>query len=121
MSQLVVRSIDYFAEQRSGNNAGALVPILVKIQLLQRRLLEDEDAFTSSWNWVDAFLRIEHGANSPLYRALRQVMMARRALLLLDVPETRMLIVQPTRYSNYTKMGRGMPTFKQCDRIRGSA
>lgn len=34
-------------------------------------------------------------------------------LLFLDAPETRWLITKPTRYSNFTKLGRGMPTFKQ--------
>lgn len=34
-------------------------------------------------------------------------------LLLLDAPETRWLITRTTKYSNFTKMGRGMPTFKQ--------
>jgi hypothetical protein len=62
-----------------------LVPILVKVQVLQRRLLEAPDAFASAWNYIDAFLRLEHEASRPaLYRMLRQAMMARRALLLLD-------------------------------------
>ena len=62
-----------------------LVPILVKVQVLQRRLLEAPDAFAGSWNYIDAYLRLEHEANQPaLYRMLRQAMMARRALLLLD-------------------------------------
>lgn len=34
-------------------------------------------------------------------------------LLLLDVPETRQIITRPTRYSNFSRFGRGMPTFKQ--------
>ena len=34
-------------------------------------------------------------------------------LLLLDVPETRALITAKTAYSNFTRLGRGMPTFKQ--------
>ena len=62
-----------------------LVPILVKVQVLQRRLLEAPDAFAGAWNYMDAFLRLEHEASRPaLYRMLRQAMMARRALLLLD-------------------------------------
>jgi NLR family CARD domain-containing protein 3 len=62
-----------------------LVPILVKVQVLQRRLLEAPDAFAGAWNYIDAFLRLEHEASRPaLYRMLRQAMMARRALLLLD-------------------------------------
>ena len=43
------------------------------------------DAFASSWNWVDAYLRVVHAAERPeLYRMLRQALMARRALLLFD-------------------------------------
>eukprot|EP00900_Chrysochromulina_parva_P003387 jgi/Chrpa1/13049/Chrysochromulina_OHIO_Genome00024578-RA len=62
-----------------------LVPILVKVQNLQQRLLEAPDAFAVAWNYIDAFLRLEHEASSTaLYRMLRQAMMARRALLLLD-------------------------------------
>jgi Ran GTPase-activating protein (RanGAP) involved in mRNA processing and transport len=62
-----------------------LVPILVKVQVLQRRLLEAPDTFAGSWNYIDAFLRLEHEASRPaLYRMLRQAMMARRALLLID-------------------------------------
>ena len=62
-----------------------LVPILVKVQVLQQRLLEAPDAFASAWNYIDAYLRLEHEASRPaLYRMLRQAMMARRALLLLD-------------------------------------
>ena len=62
-----------------------LVPILVKVQVLQQRLLEAPDAFAVAWNYIDAFLRLEHEASCPaLYRMLRQAMMARRALLLLD-------------------------------------
>ena len=57
----------------------------VKVQLLQRRLLQDEGAFAASWNWVDAFLKAEHGAASPdHYLMLRQALMARRVVLLLD-------------------------------------
>jgi len=62
-----------------------LVPILVKVQVLQQRLLDAPDAFASAWNYIDAYLRLEHEASRPaLYRMLRQAMMARRALLLLD-------------------------------------
>ena len=61
---------------------GELVPILIKVQRLQRRLLDTPDAFAASWNWLDAYLRLEHEPTA--YRFLRQAMMARRALLLLD-------------------------------------
>ena len=62
-----------------------LVPIVIKVQLLQARLLETSDAFTLRWNWVDAYLRLVYHAEKPeVYRMLRQAMMARRALLLID-------------------------------------
>ena len=57
------------------------VPIVVKVQLLQRRLLQEPGAFEAAWNYLDAFLRLEHDVS--LYRMLRQAMMARRALLML--------------------------------------
>ena len=60
------------------------MPILVRVQLLQTRLLEAPDVFKAAWNWVDAYLRLEHGQGSPLYRMLRQAMAARRAPILLD-------------------------------------
>ena len=59
-----------------------LIPILVKVQLLQARLLDEPDAFGTAWNWIDAFLRFEH--SEPTYLMLRQAMASRRALLLLD-------------------------------------
>ena len=59
-----------------------LVPILVKVQLLQTRLLDEPDTFGTAWNWIDAFLRFEH--SEPTYLMLRQAMASRRALLLLD-------------------------------------
>ena len=37
-----------------------------------------------SWNWADAYLRLEHAERLGLYRMLRQAMMARQALLLID-------------------------------------
>jgi hypothetical protein len=63
-----------------------LVPILIKVQELQRRLLTDtaQEVFARSWNWVDAFLQCVHGIDSAPYRMLRQALMARRALILLD-------------------------------------
>ena len=72
LSQLVVLSL-----------AGELVPILVKVQLLQRRLIAWPRVFEASWNWVDAFLSLELGDGAH-YRMLRQAMASRRALLLLD-------------------------------------
>lgn len=42
-------------------------------------------------------------------------------VLLLQVAETRALLTANTRYSNYTKRGRGMPTFKQFAFFRHAA
>jgi len=72
ISQAVVLALD----------RAELVPIVIKVQLLQARLRDAPDALASHWNWVDAYLRLTEGP--ALYRMLRQAMMARRALLLLD-------------------------------------
>ena len=62
---------------------GELVPIPIKVQQLQRRLLESPSAFATCWNWIDAYLRLEHGGGA-VYRMLRQAMASRRAIILLD-------------------------------------
>ena len=74
LSQLVALSLA--AAERE------LVPIVIKVPHLERRLLLDPEAFSKAWNYVDAYLRLEHPP--PLYRFLRQVMASRRALLLID-------------------------------------
>jgi Ran GTPase-activating protein (RanGAP) involved in mRNA processing and transport len=78
MSQLVMHVLD--------SKECDMVPILIKVQELQRHLLNKENrlVFEQSWNWVDAFLQCVHGAGSDQYRMLRQSLMARRALVLLD-------------------------------------
>lgn len=77
MSQLVVESLE---------SSSSLVPIFIKVQELQKKLREEEHkaAFANMWNWVDAYLAVTHGADSELYLFLRQALMARRALVLLD-------------------------------------
>ena len=80
LSQVIVHSLD------SADSEG-LVPILIRVQLLQTQLLESDNArtFSSLWNWADAYLYLEHGESNPaLYHMLRQAMMARRALLMID-------------------------------------
>ena len=73
LNQVIIHCLDSSTE---------LVPILIKIQLLQTHLLEASDSFASAWNWVDAYLkRVEEPA---VYRMLRQSMVARRSLILLD-------------------------------------
>ena len=44
--------------------------------------IEKPAAFASAWNYIAAFLRLEHAP--PAYRFLCQAMAARRAVLLLD-------------------------------------
>ena len=34
------------------------MPILIKVQQLQRRLIDQHDDFGTAWNWVDAYLRL---------------------------------------------------------------
>lgn len=75
LNQLVLLSLE----------GSELVPILVKVQRLQRSLLDAPDTFASAWNFLDAYLRLEHGDSTPaLYHMLRQAIMARRALILID-------------------------------------
>ena len=76
LSQIIIHTLN--------DSSSGMVPILVKVQLLQNQLLSDVNAFASSWNWIDAYLKIVHDARPDVYRFLRQAMMARRALLLLD-------------------------------------
>jgi hypothetical protein len=61
-----------------------LIPILVKGQLLQKRLAERKNLFNSSWNWVDAYVSVEYDRAPAVYQMLRQAMLSRRAVILLD-------------------------------------
>ena len=63
MSQVVMRTL----------RVDESIPILIKVQRLQQRKLQSSDAFAAAWNWVDAYLRLEH--DEPIYRMLRQVLM----------------------------------------------
>ena len=65
----------------------------IHVQVLQTRLLAEHGKFSelmldlgpcASWNWVDAYLRLEYGGSPALYRMLRQALMARRAIVLVD-------------------------------------
>ena len=64
--------------------ASTLVPILVRGQIWQRRLAESLDVFHSAWNWVDAYVQVEFGKEPAVVRMLRQAMLSRRAVLILD-------------------------------------
>ena len=61
-----------------------MVPILIKVQQLQRRLIDQPDDFGTAWNWVDAFLRLQYRGQPAVYHFLRQALLSRRVLLLLD-------------------------------------
>ena len=65
MSQCVMHTLRSSAD---------LVPVLIKIQQLQKLLLNEEHhaTFGRAWNWVDAYFSCVHGADSLLYRFLRQ-------------------------------------------------
>ena len=81
MSQTVMHSLPV-----GDSDTTTLVPILIKVQQLQRRLLsaEHRSTFARAWNWVDAHLQCVYGADSDMYMMLRQALMGRRVLLLLD-------------------------------------
>lgn len=80
MNQLVMHTL------RHDDAEGALVPILIKVQDLQKRLLASvhRALFQQAWNWIDAYLRAIHGSDSEYYQMLRQALLARRALIMLD-------------------------------------
>ena len=63
-----------------------LFPVLIKVQELQRLLLikDNSHIFAGAWNWIDAYLRCKHGATDETYLMMRQTLMARRAMILLD-------------------------------------
>jgi len=63
---------------------GQLIPILVRAQLLQGWLQSHPSVFATAWNWIDAYIGLHHKSEPAVYRMLRQAMMARRALLLID-------------------------------------
>ena len=61
-----------------------MVPILINVQQLQRRLIDQPTVFGKAWNWVDAFLRLKYRGQPAVYHFLRQALLSRRVLLLLD-------------------------------------
>ena len=61
MSQVVMRTLQQ----------DETVPILIKVQQLQRRKLQSPEAFATAWNWIDAYLRLEY--DEAVHRMLRQV------------------------------------------------
>ena len=63
-----------------------LIPIQIKVMDLQRKLAMDvhEQLFADTWNFVDAYLQLLYGSGSLRYQFLRQALLARRALIILD-------------------------------------
>lgn len=80
-SQLVIRTLDMVKYGKSD-----LVPILLKGQKLHTWLKDEKHAakFGHAWNWVDAYLQIEYEGEPEMYLMLRQALMARRGLVLID-------------------------------------
>ena len=83
LSHVIVEAIEAAGD---GGNDEPLIPVLIRVQLLQSHLLDAPGEFVSVSNWVDAYLRREYSARGgePCYRMLRQAMSARRVLVLLD-------------------------------------
>jgi hypothetical protein len=72
MSQLIMHALD-----------GALVPILIKAEQLQKLLAEHEGAvFADATNWIEAYLQLT--CEAPHYEMLRNTMAEQSALLLID-------------------------------------
>ena len=61
-----------------------MVPILVKGQLWQRWLTKRDAHFRAAWNWVDAYVQVQFEGKPAVQRMLRQAMLSRRAVLILD-------------------------------------
>ena len=64
-------------------------------------------------NFAVCFL-LSSWAEDALHASLLAEHAAHGDMLFVDAPETPMVLRGRTRYSNFTKLGRGMPTFKQC-------
>ena len=76
LSQVVVHELQQREE--------ALVPIVVRVQLLQTYLLDSPDECAASWNWVEIYAHKQLGKGSSAHHMLHQAMLARRALILID-------------------------------------
>ena len=71
-----------------------------------------QDALVASGVAVVCFL-LSSETPQPMLSKLQAERVTHMDVLLVDAPETPWIIKRPTRYSNGTKRGRGMPTFKQ--------
>ena len=84
MSQLIMHALGrHDAEREDEKREGEpLLPVLVRVDQLQRRLAEHKAAFDAADDWVDAELKLT--CEPPHYAMLRAAMRERRVLLLLD-------------------------------------
>ena len=66
--------------------AGAfgLIPIVIRATHLARLMRAHPLAFAASWNYVDAFSSLVYGASSTRHAMLRQLLISRRCMLLID-------------------------------------
>ena len=90
--------------------------------------LERRDAIRAAWMRDEAVgseaivcFVLSAQTEQPELGALQAERDAHGDVLLVDAPESRALLKQPTRYSNFSKQGRGMPTFKQFAFFRHAA
>ena len=84
---LAIHTLATLAAQRTKGDADPnLVPIVISVAKLAHWMAEEggEAAFGRAWNFADAYVAREHGRGSETYTMLRQAMLARRALLLID-------------------------------------
>ena len=77
ISQLAVSAARSFGD-------GGLIPVIIQLAELSRMLRTKPTSISCCWNVCDAFLRMTYGEASSRYLMLRQALIARRCLLLLD-------------------------------------
>lgn len=79
---------------------------------LSRRMASRRTWMTNVAADEAVLVRFIMSAQGDPHGTLRREATIHRDLLLVDAPETPMVISDATKYSNYTRRGRGMPTFK---------
>ena len=78
-------SLAMLSARRTQRDGGPnLVPLIIRGSQLASWLLKEPEPFGRLWNFADAYCALEFGEGSATYLMLRQAMMARRALLLMD-------------------------------------
>ena len=66
--------------------AGALglIPLVIRVPHLARLMRSHPHNFGASWNHVEAYSALTHGASSTRHAMIRQLLQCRRCLLLID-------------------------------------